>query len=152
MTPKDTLGRKTLSMTPAVRLGLWTLLALVVSCVWAIGAPPSVSVRDGVWASFEWLMLPGLIGGPIVLIAVLALMLSLNTSDPTSLARAAVVACCGMAASAVGALVAWGIDAQATSPRALIIMFAALLVPFVGVVRIVLEAAHTSRRRDSLPT
>ena len=122
-------------MTAHSKVGLSSLLGLVLCSLAAVGAPPSEFVQEpGVWLRLEPLMFPALFLG--VVLALLALVLSLVVVRP------AAVTCVGaVAASMVGVTVAWGIDAEA-SARSLVLPLGFLALPALGAV----EALRQLRR------
>ena len=126
-------------------LGLCALVSLAICLLVAIGAPPSEFVRDGgIWTYFEWLMLPGLLAGPVL--AFTALLLVFVS------VRAGAVACMfGIAASTVGLIIAWGFDAEGGAPQTLIVAFAMMAVPFLCAAWLARDAAREQRQPPAGP-
>jgi hypothetical protein len=109
----------------------------------ALGAPPSEFVQEpSIWLRLELLMFPALFSG--AMLALLALACSLFW------ARAAAVACAGAAAaSMVGVLLAWGIDAEA-SPRRLLLPIGLLALPAIGAVDALRQVRREQRANSEL--
>jgi hypothetical protein len=109
------------------KAGLSSLLALILCAMTALGAPPSEFVQEpSIWLRLEPLISLALFSG--AMLALLALMFS------PFWARAAAVACAGAAAaSMVGVLLAWSIDAEA-NPRRLLLPIGLLALPAIGAV------------------
>jgi hypothetical protein len=77
------------------KVGLSSLLTLVLCSVVSVGAPPSNYVQEpSIWLRLEPMMVPALFGG--VVLALVALVLSLFAVRP------AAVACMGAAAASMG--------------------------------------------------
>jgi len=112
-------------MSASSKVGVSSLVGLVLSSMAAIGAPPSDFVQEpNVWLRLEPAMFPALLAG--VLLALGALAATIVST------RVAAISCvAGAISSMAGVLVAWGIDANA-GPRALAIQLAFLAVPLLG--------------------
>jgi hypothetical protein len=104
------LGR---ALTPRATAGAACLLALAFTALAGIGAPPSyVSERAGAWLVLEPLMLPCLIGGPLVSLA----GFFVSFLSP----RASGLLCVGsLSASWVGVVVALGLEGGSMWPAML---------------------------------
>ena len=120
-------------MTPASKAGVSSILAFALSCMAAVGAPPSEFVQEpSVWLRLEPAMFPALLLG--VLLALAALLLA------PFVPRMSAMACIGAAMSSMlGVLVGWGIDAEA-APRGLLLPIALLAVPLLGAAESLREA------------
>ena len=102
------------------------VLMLTLSLLYAVGAPPSEFV-DGpnVWTQLKPVMLPTLLAAP--LLAFLGLAVS------PILVRVAALLCVGSACfTAAGVAIAWGLNAELTGIRPLLLPLATLLIPVFG--------------------
>ena len=112
-------------MTPVSKVGVSSILVFGLSCLAAVGAPPSEFVQEpSVWLRLEPAMFPALLLG--VLLALAALVLA------PFVPRMSAIACMGSAASSMfGVFVGWGIDAEG-GLRGLLLPITFLAVPLLG--------------------
>jgi hypothetical protein len=120
-----TLDRECIMATKLI-VAVSSLLAFAFCSVCAVGAPPSEFV-DGpnLWTYFEPVMLPALLGGPLLALGALVIV--------PVFVRAAAGSCVAVVfVSAVGVTVAWGLDAEAMGFRPLLLPLATLSIPAQG--------------------
>ena len=112
-------------MTSASKAGVSSILVFGLSCMAAVGAPPSEFVQEpSVWLRLEPAMFPALLLG--ILLALAALFLA------PFVPRMSAIACMGSAMSSMlGVFVGWGIDAEG-GLRGLLLPIAFLAVPLLG--------------------
>jgi hypothetical protein len=123
-------------------IGVFLLLALVLSAFCGVGAPPSEEVgRTSAWRYAEPFMWPGLFGG--VICAVLGLVIACVPSG----ARYAAILCVGSSAcTVVGVACATAIDVRPFRAT-MALAFVFIAIPGIGCVQVLRE-----ERKRNTPT
>jgi hypothetical protein len=124
-------------MREGIQIGLCSAVALVVTCLAGIGAPPSEFVQEpNIWLHLEFLMWPSLFSG--IGLSGIALFLTAFFHF-----RGAAVACvAAIIVSMIGVIAAWGIDAGATA-GVLLKVLTVLSLPMIGALNVIIRLRRT---------
>ena len=130
-----------MSIIARIEAGAFCLLALGVTLVAAVGSPPSHFVRQPTfWTRVEPLMLPSLVAGAaLACFACVLVMFNPRIG--------AWVCIAGVVASAMGVILAWGVDAEG-SIRSVLLPIAILFVPAILAADVLRRVGHERPSQD----